>query len=142
MATVPLRLRGVTPLHLTSATISALPLGYATFQLVVKHAPVSPALLSLSAIVALLPWVSRAVARATYRAKLDDIAIHVRGEALPYKTITELEVRRTPRRTLLILRRGETVELHLVLRDAYAGRLEPLAELAERLARHGHAAEL
>ena len=45
----------------------------------------------------------------TYRAKCDDIAVHVRGEALPYKTIKELRVERTRRRTTLHLVRSEDI---------------------------------
>jgi hypothetical protein len=87
--------------------------------------------------VALLPWLSRAIARATYRAKCDDIAIYVRDEALPYKTIKQLRLARSWRRTVLTLERSEDIQLELVLVDAFAGRLEPLAELKTQLKSHG-----
>jgi hypothetical protein len=138
MATVPLRLRGVTPLHLGAAVVAACPLGFAGFQVLVHHARLSAPLLAFAAAAALLPWLSRAAARASYRARCDDVAVHVRGEALPYKTITEVRVARSLRRHTLHLRRGETVELELVLWDAFAGRLEPLDELSHRLASSGH----
>src|SRR5262245_52904939 len=133
MATVRLKLRGLTPFHLASAVVSALPAGYATYQVLVRHAHLSVPLLVLSAAVAFLPWLSRAAARAAYRAKCDDIAVHVRGEALPYKTITEVRVARSFRRHVLRLRRGETIEIELLLWDAFAGRLEPIEELARRM---------
>jgi hypothetical protein len=132
VATVNLRLRGVTPLHFVSAAVSAAPIVYSGVMLA-RHAPVAPVLVALSVVVAALPWLSRAAARAAYRAKCDEIAVHVRGEALPYKTITEVRVERSARRHLLRLIRGETTELVLVLWDAFAGRLEPIDELARRL---------
>jgi hypothetical protein len=135
MATVQLRFRGFTAPHLVAAGISIAPLAFVAVKLG-THA--TPSLLALSAVVALLPWLSRGAARATYRAKCDDVAVHVRSEALPYKTITDAQVERSARRTVLRLRRGETVELVLVLRDAFAGTLEPWEELRDRLAKHGH----
>jgi hypothetical protein len=138
MATINLRLRGVTPMQGVMAALAAYPLGMIGYELAVKHAPLTPSLAALAVAVAGLPWASLALARATYRAKCDEIAVHVRGEALPYRTITDVRVERTPRRVTLRLRRGETVELQLVLWDAFAGRLQPLDELARRLAAHGH----
>jgi hypothetical protein len=138
MATFQLRLRGTTPLHFAAAAISAMPLGFVTYQVIVHQAILSTPLVLLSGAVLLLPWLSRAAARASYRAKCDEVAIHVRGEALPYRTITNVVVERSPRRTLLRLQRGETIELQLILKDAFAGRLEPFEELARRLATHGH----
>jgi hypothetical protein len=137
--TVQLRLRGITPLHLANAIVSAAPFAMLAWFLVVKQAHLASGSLLLggAALVALLPWLSRGVARATYRARCDDVALHVRGEALPYKTIRELRVERTPRRTTLHLVRSEDIQLALVLRDAFAGRLEPIAVLRERLAAHG-----
>ncbi len=139
-STVELRLRGVMPMQIAMAVVAAAPLGYLAVETIVHHSSLalrSPLLLAFCAACAFLPWLSRAVARAGYRAKCDDIAVHVRGEALPYKTIKELRVERTPRRTTLHLVRSADIELTLVLRDAYAGRLEPLAVLRERLAKHG-----
>jgi hypothetical protein len=51
--------------------------------------------------------------------------------------IKELRIRRTRRRTTLHLVRSEDIQLPLVLWDAYAGRLEPLDILRERLGAHG-----
>jgi len=138
MATTQLRLRGITPLHGVSAAISVVPLCWVGWKAGVNHALVPASLALLSLAVALLPWLSRMLARASYRAKCDDIAIHVRGEALPYKTITEVAVERSARRQVLRLRRGETIELQLILWDAFAGRLEPRQVLAGKLAEHGH----
>jgi hypothetical protein len=138
-STVQLRLRGIMPMQIAAAVVAAAPLGYLAVETIVRHTSLalrSPVLVALCAAGALLPWLSRAVARASYRAKCDDIAVHVRGEALPYKTIKELRVERTPRRTTLHLVRSADIELTLVLRDAYAGRLEPLGVLRERLAQH------
>jgi hypothetical protein len=141
MASTQLRLRGVTSMQLAVGAVAAAPLVFvavaAGLGRLAWAGPV-PLLAGAAGVAALLPWLSRAVARASYRARFDDIAVHVRGEALPFRTITEVTVERTPRRTLLHLRRGETVELVLVLADLYAGRLEPLAPLAEKLAAHGH----
>ncbi len=138
-STVQLRLRGLTPLHAINAAVSAAPLVLLGYYVLWRRAPLASGtlLLGAAAAVALLPWLSRAVARASLRAKCDDVAVHVRGEALPYKTIREVRVARTPRRTLLHLVRSEDIEIVLVLRDAFAGHLEPLATLKERLAKHG-----
>jgi hypothetical protein len=137
MATVRLQLRGFTVPHLVAAGISALPVAYVAFQMGVHHARPTALLIGLSAAVAFLPWLSRGLARATYRAKCDDVAVHVRGEALPYKTIKELQAVRTPRRRAVRLIRSEEIWLELVLWDAFAGRLEPIDELRRRLAAHG-----
>src|SRR5262249_31749697 len=107
MATVRLHLRGISLPHVLAAGISALPAGYVGFQMAVHHAQPTTLLIALSGAVAFVPWLSRAAARATYRAKCDDIAVHVRGEALPYKTIKELQVIRTPRRRAVRLIRSE-----------------------------------
>jgi hypothetical protein len=140
MATVRLQFRGVTAPHLVAAAISVVPIASVAVQ-TARGAHATPVLWALSAAVALLPWLSRAAARATYRCKCDDIAVHVRGEALPYKTITGVTVEKSARRTVLRLARGETVELVLVLRDAFAGTLEPWPELRARLEKHGHPVE-
>jgi hypothetical protein len=141
-STVRLRLVGITPMQLAAAAVAAAPLGFVMFQIFARHAALhSPLLVAACAAVALVPWGSRAVARASYRAKCDDIAVHAGAEALPYKTIKEVRVERTPRRVYLHLVRSPDIELVLVLRDSYAGRLEPLATLRERLAKHGFSVE-
>jgi hypothetical protein len=136
--TTQMRLRGVTAPHLVAAVISLAPLGYLLFVAATRHLVLPPFLVAASAVVALLPWISRAVVRATYRPKCDDVAIHVRGEALPYKTITEVRVERGMRRDVLVVVRGQTVRLDIVLRDAFAGRLHPLDHLKKKLAEVGH----
>jgi len=136
--TTQMRLRGVTIPQMVAATISLSPLGYVAYLTTLRHAQLPPLFGALAAAVALLPWLSRAAARATYRAKCDDVAVHVRGEAVPYKTISEVSVVRGPRRDVLHIRRGETVRLELVLRDAFAGRLAPLDHLKKKLADVGH----
>jgi hypothetical protein len=139
-STVQLRLRGLTPRQLGTTLIATAPLLWIGWLTVVNHSPLvrlQPSLLGLCAAAALLPWVTLWRARAVCRAKCDDIAVHARGEALPYKTIRELRVERTPRRIVLHLVRAEDLRLSLVLWDAFAGRLEPLAILRERLAAHG-----
>ena len=138
--TVQLRLRGLMPGHLVMALVAAVPIVRIAYATVVQHLPYptrEPLMTALCALLALLPWLWRAFARSAYRAKCDDIAIHVRNEARPYKTIKELRVERTRRRTTLHLVRSEELQLALVLWDAYAGRLEPLQVLRERLAAHG-----
>jgi hypothetical protein len=137
-STVPLRLRGVTPAHAVVAAISTAPLAFTLVQ-VARGLPIGRvSLLVVGAVVAaLLPWLSWAAARASYRAKLDDVAVHVRGEALPWRTLTDVTVERSGRRTLLRLTRGETAEIVLVLSDAFAGRLEPRDVLAAHLAKQG-----
>jgi hypothetical protein len=139
-ATVQLRLRGIMPMQVAAATVAAAPVGFLVGESLVRHSRLvlhSPLLAALCVAAALLPWLSRALARASYRAKCDDIAVHVRGEALPYKTIKELRLERTPRRVTLHLVRSADIELVLVLRDIYAGRLEPLGVLRDRLAKNG-----
>ncbi len=138
--TVQLRLRGFTPAHTLMAALAAVPIAKILWVMGVQHIPfarLNPSLTALSAALALLPWGWRGLARATYRAKCDDVAVHVRGEALPYKTIRELRVERTRRRTILHLVRSEDIQLSLVLWDAYGGRLQPIDVLRERLAAHG-----
>jgi hypothetical protein len=145
MSTVQLRLRGLMPGHLLMSVVAAVPIGRIAYATVVQHLPYpsqQPLMTALCALLALLPWLWRAIARAGYRAKCDDVAVHVRGEALPYKTIKEARVERTRRRTTLHLIRSEDIQLALVLWDAYAGRLEPLSALRERLKAHGLTFEL
>ena len=139
-ATVLLRLRGLTFAHALMSAVAAIPIAKILYVTVVEHVPFAarnPSLVWLSAVLALVPWMWRGLARALYHAKCDDVAVHVRGEALPYKTIRALRIERKRRRTILHLSRSEDVKLSLVLWDAYAGRLEPLATLRERLAKHG-----
>jgi len=135
--TTQMRLRGFTLAQVVAALISLSPLGYLLFLAVAKQTRVPSLLAGVAAFVALMPWLSRAAARATYRAKCDDIAVHVRGEAVPYKTITRVHLERGPRRDVLHIERGETVRLELVLRDAFAGRLAPLDHLKKKLADNG-----
>ncbi|HXU70286.1 MAG TPA: hypothetical protein VN947_13210 [Polyangia bacterium] len=139
-STVQLRLRGLMPAHLLMSLVAAVPIariGYAVFVQHLPYATREPLLTGVSAFLALLPWLWRAYARTAYRAKCDDVAVHVRGEALPYKTIKELRVERGRRRTTLHLVRSEDIQIALVLWDAYAGRLQPIDVLTERLAAHG-----
>ncbi len=139
-STVPLRLRGLMPGHVVMSLVAAVPIARIAWATLVQHLPYptrQPLMTAICAALALLPWLYRAVARAMYRAKCDDVAVHVRGEALPYKTIKEVKVERTPRRTTLHLVRSEELKIALVLWDAYAGRLHGLDVLRERLAKHG-----
>jgi hypothetical protein len=139
-STVQLRLRGITRRHLLTSLIAASPLLYVAYLTIAKHSPLIQKVPSIDIIciaAAALPWLSLFAARATYRAKCDDIAIHVRNEALPYKTIRELRLQKTSRRITLHLVRSEDLQIQLVLADAFAGRLQPLATLRERLAMHG-----
>ena len=138
-STVQLRLRGITSRQVMTSLIAMAPLGYVAYLTFVRHsalARVMPSILVICAAAAALPWVSLWMARATYRAKCDDIAVHVRGEALPYKTIREVRLERTARRTTLHLVRAEDIQIQLVVRDVFAGRLEPLDVLRQRLAAH------
>ena len=139
-STVQLRLRGLMPAHLVMSLVAMVPIARIGYAYFVQHLPYptrEPLITAASAFLALLPWLWRGYARAAYRAKCDDIAVHVRGEALPYKTIKELRVERGRRRTTLHLVRSEDIQLALVLWDAYAGRLQPIGVLRERLAAHG-----
>jgi len=125
-------------MHALVAAFSTAPLAFVGWQ-VARGLPVAKvSLLLVGAVVAAaLPWLSWAAARASYRAKVDDVAVHVRGEAMPWRTITAVTVEKTARRTLLRLTRGETSEIVLVLSDAFAGRLEPRDALAAHLAERG-----
>jgi hypothetical protein len=138
--TVQLRLRGLMPGHLVMSLVAAVPIARIAYATVVQHLPYptrQPLMTAVCAALAFLPWLWRAYARNAYRAKCDDIAVHVRGEALPYKTIKELRVDKGRRRTTLHLVRSADIQLSLVLWDAYAGRLQPLDVLRTRLAAHG-----
>lgn len=137
--TVQLRLRGLMPGHLLMSLVAAVPIARILYATFVQHLPYptrEPLMTALCAVLAVAPWLWRAWARTAYRAKCDDIAVHVKGEALPYKTIKELRVEKTRRRTILHLIRSQDIELRLLLWDAYAGRLQPLDVLRERLAAH------
>ena len=139
-STVQLRLRGLMPGHLLMSVVAAVPfarIAYATFAQHLPYPTRQPLMTAIAALLALVPWLYRAWARSRYRAKCDDIAVHVRGEALPYKTIKEARVDKTRRRTTLHLVRSEDIQLSLVLWDAYAGRLDGRDVLRERLAAHG-----
>jgi hypothetical protein len=138
-STVQLRLRGLMPGHLVMSVVAAVPIARIAYATVVQHLPYptkQPLMTAICALLAFLPWLYRAYARTAYRAKCDDIAVHVRGEALPYKTIKELRVERGRRRTTLHLVRSEDIQLRLILWDAYAGKLQPLDVLRERLAKN------
>ncbi len=138
-STVQLRLRGLMPGHLLMSLVAAVPIARILYATFVQHLPYptrEPLMTAVCAALAVAPWLWRAWARTAYRAKCDDIAVHVKGEALPYKTIKELRVEKTRRRTVLHLIRSEDIELRLVLWDAYAGRLQPLDVLRQRLAEH------
>src|SRR5262245_19959464 len=114
--TQQLRLRGVTVPQIVAAMVSVVPFVYLSWQVLVRHMMLKQPLLFLfTAMVAALPWLSRAAARASYRAKFDDIAVHVAGEAMPYKTITAVSVEKTARRHILVLQRGNTATIRLVL---------------------------
>ena len=137
--TVQLRLRGLMPGHLLMSLVAAVPIARILYATFVQHLPYptrEPLMTAVCAVLALAPWLWRAWARTAYRAKCDDIAVHVKGEALPYKTIKELRVEKTRRRTILHLIRSHDIELRLILWDAYAGNLQPLDVLRDRLAAH------
>jgi hypothetical protein len=137
--TTQLRLRGVTAPQIAAAIVSAVPLVYLSWQVLVRQLVLKQPLLFLfAAMVAALPWLSRAAARAAYRAKCDDVAVHVAGEAMPYKTISEARVEKSARRHVLVLRRSNTSSMQIVLWDAFAGRLGPIEHLQRKLAEHGH----
>jgi len=132
--TIQLRMRGLPVSLLVSAVVAVSPLGFMLFEMK-KGRIVDTQLLVLSVVCAVLPWLSRLVGRLTYRASLDDVALHVGGEALPWNTITRVVTRYTWRREEMLIERGETARVVLVTRDLFAGRLEPIAELERRLPR-------
>jgi hypothetical protein len=139
-STVQLRLRGLMPGQLLMSVVAAFPIARIAYANFAQHLPyfrLQPIMTAICVFVALLPWIYWAVARSLAHAKCDDVAVHRRGEALPYKTIKEVRVEKTRRRTLLHLVRSADIELVLVVWDAYAGRLQPLDVLRERLAKHG-----
>jgi hypothetical protein len=130
---IQLRMRGFPPALVFSAVIAAWPLGFVLYEKYARHAPIEPMLIAIAAGAALLPWLSRVAGRLSYRAAVDDIALHVGGDALPWNTITRVRERRSWRRTVLIVERGRTSRFVLVTRDLFAGRLEPIEELRRRL---------
>ena len=134
---IQLRMRGVPPTLIVSALIGAWPGAFILYEHYVRHAVIEPMLVALTIGTALMPWLSRLASRLTYRAALDDIALHVAGEALPWNTITQVREQHSWRRSVLIVERGRTARIVLVTRDIFAGRLEPIAELRAQLAKHG-----
>jgi hypothetical protein len=128
-----LRMKGGLGPLAVSAIIATGPLVYAAYERWGRGAPIAGILLVLCGVVALMPWLSRVVGRMTYRAAIDDLALHVGGEALLFKTITQVTERRNWRRTWLVLKRGRVLRVDLVTRDLFAGRLEPIDELMKRL---------
>ena len=134
-ALIQLRMRGVPASFVVSAIIAAAPAAYVLFEKLGRGAPIDGMLVAICCGAAFLPWASRLVARLSYRAAVDDIALHLAGDALPWNTITRVREIKRPRRTVLILERGRTSRFTLVTRDLFAGRLEPLEELTRRLPR-------
>lgn len=132
---IELRMRGLTVSLVVSAIVAVSPLAFVLFEMKRGRA-FDRQLLVLCVVCAVLPWLSRLVGRLTYRASLDDVALHVGGEALPWNTITRVVTRYTWRREELLIERGETARVILVTRDLFAGRLEPLGELERRLPKH------
>jgi hypothetical protein len=134
--TIDLRMRGFPLVLIASALVAVSPLAFVLYEMK-RGLRVEAQLIALSAICAVLPWLSRLVGRLTYRASLDDVALHVGGEALPWNTITRVTHRFTWRREEMVLERGKTVTVTLVTRDLFAGRLEPIDELERRLPKLG-----
>ena len=130
---IELRMRGASPVLFLSALVATAPLVLCWFELEVAHRPIAPVMVSLCVVVALMPWVSRLVAKQSYRAAVDDFALHLGGEALPWSKITRVEEQRSWRRTTLVFHRGETLRLRVVVRDLFDGHMEPMAELTRRL---------
>jgi len=130
---IQLRMRGFPPTLFVSMLIASWPLAFVLFERHVRGAAIEPSLYLLSIGAALLPWTSRLAGRLSYRAAVDDFALHVGGEALPFSTITRVVHKRSWRRHSLVLDRGKTVRVTLVLKDLFAGRLEPIDELMKRL---------
>ena len=116
-----------------SALVALSPLGYIAYVAGAKHLHVDATLVALALGCALLPWLSRLAGRVAAHATLDDVALHVGGEAMPWNTVTKVREQRTWRRTTLVIDRGRTSRITLVTHDLFAGRLEPLDELRRRL---------
>jgi hypothetical protein len=130
---IPLRMRGLTSALVVSSLIAAAPTVFVAYERFVVHARIEPMLFALALCLLPLPWLSRLAGRLTYRAALDDIALHVGGEAMPWNTITKVTEVRRWRRTQLVIERARTAKIILVTRDLFAGRLEPIDELTRRL---------
>ncbi|MEO6953357.1 MAG: hypothetical protein ABI321_16270 [Polyangia bacterium] len=130
---IELRMKGLPVPLVLSAVVAASPLGYIGYAVYVKHFAVTGLLVGLAMLCALLPWLSRLAGRVASHAKIDDIALHAGGEAMPWNTITKIRVERTWRRTVLVIDRGRTARIKLVTHDLFAGRLEPLEALQRRL---------
>ena len=140
-STVVLRLRGLMPAHLFMSLVAAVPvarIGYAYF---VQHLPYPTREPLITAVVGAAGAVAVAVARLCARWPIAQSATTspctCAARRCPYKTIKELRVERGRRRTTLHLVRSEDIQLALVVWDAYAGRLQPIDVLSERLAAHG-----
>jgi hypothetical protein len=130
---IQLRMRGLPPTLAVSALIAAWPLVFVLYVRYAQHQAIEGSLFALAIGAALLPWTSRLAGRLTYRAAVDDFALHVAGEALPWEKITRVTRQRTWRRRSIVLERGRTSKVVLVTHDLFAGRLEPLDELLRRL---------
>lgn len=130
---IQLRMRGFPPALFVSTLIASAPLCFALYERYLRGAAIESSLILLSVGAALLPWTSRLAGRLAYRAGVDDFALHVGGEALPWNHITHVTHLRTWRRHTLVLERGQTIRVTLVLRDLFAGTLEPKEELMKRL---------
>jgi hypothetical protein len=129
---IELRMKGLPPLHLASAVVAALPAAFVLYERSLGP-NLAPMMIVLALALVPLPWLSRLVGRLTYRAAVDDVALHAGGEAMPWNTITRVTERRGWRRTTLVVERGRTASITLVTRDLFAGRLEPIDELTRRL---------
>lgn len=130
---IELRMKGLPLPLLVSAVVALSPLGYIAYVWRAEHFAVTGMLVGLAVACALLPWLSRLAGRVSAHATIDDIALHVAGDPMPWNTITKVTEKRTWRRTLLVIDRGRTARIVLVTRDLFAGRLEPLDELQKRL---------
>src|SRR5205807_2714960 len=66
-STVQLRLKGLMPSHVIMAAVAAVPIGRIAYATVVQHLPYptqQPLMTAVCAVLALLPWLWRAYARA------------------------------------------------------------------------------
>ncbi len=136
-STVRLRLTGMTVRHAVSAIITATPLAFIGQTWLTRHFLPSTPMIAGAGVLALVPWLGRAWVRHRAAAKCDDIAVHVGGEALPYKMIKSARIERGARRHVLVLERSAEIVLRLIWWDAVAGSLTPAEVLRERLMRAG-----